>query len=194
MGVNKVIYDNRTLIDLENDTVTSNTLFQGVTAHDASGTSITGTYTPITSYDDLSDKPQINGVTLSGDSSSSDLGLADETHSHIWSDISNPPSTYEPTPTPIFTVRNITLTNQTNVSASSYASWTQTAPAVTGYTAIAVTDVYLYNNTAFVCNRARLSDDHSTINMSVRNLASSKQSMSSNSYIRVLYIKDGWFT
>ena len=39
-------------------------------------------------YDDLSDKPQINSVTLSGNKSSSDLSLADETHTHTTSDIS----------------------------------------------------------------------------------------------------------
>lgn len=43
--VNKVeTADGQTLIDLTNDTVTSNTLLSGQTAHDRSGATITGTY------------------------------------------------------------------------------------------------------------------------------------------------------
>ena len=44
MAVNKVEYDGDTLIDLTSDTVTSDTLLEGVTAHDATGASIVGTY------------------------------------------------------------------------------------------------------------------------------------------------------
>ena len=43
MAVNKVIYGGNTLIDLSNDTVTADTLAEGVTAHDKSGNLITGT-------------------------------------------------------------------------------------------------------------------------------------------------------
>lgn len=43
--VNKVVYDGDTLIDLTDDTVTADSLLEGVTAHDASGAVITGTYT-----------------------------------------------------------------------------------------------------------------------------------------------------
>lgn len=43
MGVNKVKYGNNTLIDISNDTVTAATLLSGYTAHDRSGTAITGT-------------------------------------------------------------------------------------------------------------------------------------------------------
>ena len=42
--VSKVEYGGRTLVDLTNDTVTPETLAEGVTAHDASGKKITGTY------------------------------------------------------------------------------------------------------------------------------------------------------
>ena len=45
MAVNKVVYDNNTLIDLTNDTVTPQTLAAGTTAHDKSGAIITGTCT-----------------------------------------------------------------------------------------------------------------------------------------------------
>ena len=41
--VNKVVYGNRTLIDLTSDTVTEDKILSGVTAHDKSGTIITGT-------------------------------------------------------------------------------------------------------------------------------------------------------
>lgn len=43
MAYNKVIYNNSTLIDLTSDTVTADTLAEGVTAHDKSGAVITGT-------------------------------------------------------------------------------------------------------------------------------------------------------
>ena len=43
MAVNKVIYNNRTLIDLTGDTVTADKLYAGITAHSASGAVITGT-------------------------------------------------------------------------------------------------------------------------------------------------------
>ena len=42
MAVNEVIYNGRTLIDLKNDTVTPETLAEGMTAHDASGNLIVG--------------------------------------------------------------------------------------------------------------------------------------------------------
>lgn len=40
---NKVIYGGKTLIDLSADTVTADTLLEGMTAHDKSGNAITGT-------------------------------------------------------------------------------------------------------------------------------------------------------
>lgn len=43
MAANKVIYNNKTLIDLTGDTVTEDILIQGYTAHRADGTIITGT-------------------------------------------------------------------------------------------------------------------------------------------------------
>lgn len=44
MAVNKVIYDGTTLVDLTDNTVTSDTMLAGVTATDRSGEQITGTY------------------------------------------------------------------------------------------------------------------------------------------------------
>lgn len=43
MAVSKVVYGNQTLIDLTGDTVTADTLIQGVTAHSKSGVQLTGT-------------------------------------------------------------------------------------------------------------------------------------------------------
>lgn len=43
--INKVIYGNKTLIDLTGDTIESNKVLSGVTAHDKSGVPITGTCT-----------------------------------------------------------------------------------------------------------------------------------------------------
>ena len=45
MAINKVVYGSQTLIDLTADTVTADQLAEGVTAHDKSGTQITGTST-----------------------------------------------------------------------------------------------------------------------------------------------------
>lgn len=42
---NKVVYNNETLIDLTGDTVAADTMLAGVTAHDKSGATITGTCT-----------------------------------------------------------------------------------------------------------------------------------------------------
>lgn len=43
MAISKINYGNTTLIDLTSDTVTTETLAKGITAHDASGAKITGT-------------------------------------------------------------------------------------------------------------------------------------------------------
>lgn len=45
MGINKVVYGTETLIDLTADTVTSDVLLSGFTAHNAAGNKITGKYT-----------------------------------------------------------------------------------------------------------------------------------------------------
>lgn len=50
MAINKVDYGNRTLIDISNDTVSANTLLSGATAHDNSGTQISGAVQFITYY------------------------------------------------------------------------------------------------------------------------------------------------
>ena len=50
MAVNQVIYGNNTLLDVSNDTVTANTLLSGYTAHDNSGTQVTGAVVFVTYY------------------------------------------------------------------------------------------------------------------------------------------------
>lgn len=42
MAINKVVYGDDTLIDLTTDTVTSDAMLYGTSAHDASGNVITG--------------------------------------------------------------------------------------------------------------------------------------------------------
>lgn len=44
MGVSKINYGSRTVMDLSKDTVTASKLLKGVTAHDKKGNQITGTY------------------------------------------------------------------------------------------------------------------------------------------------------
>ena len=63
MAVNKVIYGGNVLIDLTKDTVTADKLASGITAHDKSGTIITGTNT----YDaDTQDATAAAAEILSG--------------------------------------------------------------------------------------------------------------------------------
>ena len=50
MAVNKVNFGNNTLLDVSNDTVTANTLLSGYTAHDNSGTQVTGAVVFVTYY------------------------------------------------------------------------------------------------------------------------------------------------
>ena len=47
MEKNKIIYGNEVLLDLTNDTVSSDTLGYGTTAHDKSGRIITGNLVPV---------------------------------------------------------------------------------------------------------------------------------------------------
>lgn len=47
MEKNKIIYGNEVLLDLTNDTVSSDTLGYGITAHDKSGRIITGDLVPV---------------------------------------------------------------------------------------------------------------------------------------------------
>lgn len=46
MEKNKIIYGGDVLLDLTNDTVSSDTLSRGITAHDKSGQIITGNLVP----------------------------------------------------------------------------------------------------------------------------------------------------
>lgn len=63
MAVNKVIYGGNILIDLTTDTITADKLAYGITAHDASGKTITGTNT----YDaDTQDATAAAAEILSG--------------------------------------------------------------------------------------------------------------------------------
>lgn len=63
MAINKVVYGGNTLIDLTADTITAADLAQGVTAHDRSGATITGTNT----YDaDTSDADATAAEILAG--------------------------------------------------------------------------------------------------------------------------------
>lgn len=45
MAVNKVVYGGKTVVDLTNDTVSEDTVFQGTTFHTANGDVKTGTFT-----------------------------------------------------------------------------------------------------------------------------------------------------
>lgn len=76
MAISKVIYGNTTLIDLTSDTVASNKMLQGITAHDASGASISGsisskaaqTYTPTTTDQTIASGQYLTGAqTIAGD-------------------------------------------------------------------------------------------------------------------------------
>ena len=62
-SINKVVYGNRTLIDLTGDTVESGALLQGFTAHDKSGASITGT---LPTYETMTQAEATAGTSTSG--------------------------------------------------------------------------------------------------------------------------------
>ena len=61
--VNKVVFGNQTIIDLTTDTITAADLANGVTAHDATGATITGTSTKDS---DTSQDTALVGEILSG--------------------------------------------------------------------------------------------------------------------------------
>ena len=61
--VNKVVFGNQTIIDLTTDTITAADLASGVTAHDATGATITGTSTKDS---DTSQDTALVGEILSG--------------------------------------------------------------------------------------------------------------------------------
>lgn len=65
MAINKVVFDNNTLIDLTSDTVTPSSLGYGVTAHAADGTSIVGNaYT--SALGQLASKDSVNWGEITG--------------------------------------------------------------------------------------------------------------------------------
>ncbi len=59
MAVNKVVYDDKTLIDLTGDTVTAAKMLSGTTAHDKSGAVVTGTIPTKTSNDLTAEGPNV---------------------------------------------------------------------------------------------------------------------------------------
>jgi len=84
MAVNKVIYGGNTVIDLTGDTVTAESLVEGVIAHDKSGKSVTGTNpyektatdTEVASQTDLISQivTALEGKAAGGDSGGGDSG------------------------------------------------------------------------------------------------------------------------
>lgn len=75
MAVNKVTLYGVDRIDLTSDTISAEDLLEGVTAHGADGERIVGNLTVNNDYEELSSKPKINGVELSGDKTASELGI-----------------------------------------------------------------------------------------------------------------------
>lgn len=70
MAINKIIYNNKVLIDLTDSTVTPETLAEGVVAYNAKGERIVGTMKPGSQFsvtDDGSGNVTIEGATISDD-------------------------------------------------------------------------------------------------------------------------------
>lgn len=63
MATNKIVYNGNTLIDLTGDTVAADKLASGYTAHDRSGTQITGTYEPSVNIDTKTYTPNNNALS-----------------------------------------------------------------------------------------------------------------------------------
>ena len=64
MGYNIIKYAGRVLIDLSKDTVTSDKLMEGYTAHGANGAKVTGTMKKMTVSDDGNGNVSISGVAI----------------------------------------------------------------------------------------------------------------------------------
>ena len=65
MAVNKVVYGTTVLVDLTGDTVTEDTIKEGVTAHGANGEPITGTMKTARIYSGNTEPD--NGIGVDGD-------------------------------------------------------------------------------------------------------------------------------
>ena len=76
MGVSKVVLGDETLIDLTSDSVSSENLLQGATAHGPDGEEVIGGVVVTNSYEELNNKPLINGIELNGDKKIEELGIA----------------------------------------------------------------------------------------------------------------------
>lgn len=76
MAINKVVYGNETLIDLTPTTAEAEDVIEGKVFMNKSGVLTTGTSTGGSkNYEELSNKPKINNVELSGNKTTSDLGI-----------------------------------------------------------------------------------------------------------------------
>lgn len=64
MGYNIIKYAGKVLIDLSKDTVTSDKLLEGYTAHGANGDKVTGTMKKMTVSDDGNGNVSISGVAI----------------------------------------------------------------------------------------------------------------------------------
>ena len=64
MAISKVVYGNKTLVDLTGDTVTAEVLAGGYTAHDASGNAITGIAGASVNGESLIHNGTVTGETL----------------------------------------------------------------------------------------------------------------------------------
>lgn len=64
MGYNIIKYAGKVLVDLSKDTVTSDKLLDGYTAHGANGDKITGTMQKMTVSDDGNGNVSISGVAI----------------------------------------------------------------------------------------------------------------------------------
>lgn len=64
MGYNIIKYAGKVLMDLSKDTVTSDKLLEGYTAHGANGDKVTGTMKKMTVSDDGNGNVSISGVAI----------------------------------------------------------------------------------------------------------------------------------
>lgn len=64
MGYSKLVYAGKTMMDLTGDTVTSDKLLEGCTAHGADGEKITGTMKKMAVTDDGNGNVSISGVAV----------------------------------------------------------------------------------------------------------------------------------
>ena len=157
-------------------------------------------------YNELDNKPSINGNTLTGDNDSSQLGLASAEHSHTKSDISDFPtllkdlmgvsSTVNTTSTlgGVFWVQSFSITG-VNISGNNYLSNSYSLGTKSGYTPFAIVGYEASGNNVSYANFYRIllsgiGSNTGTLEIGVRNTSTTASTrITGEINVKVLWVK-----